>query len=524
MRRAASLSLLSLAALMFQGACRPLPPLNALPSVVIADSVGSELARSLREVAAEHPGESGVYMLGRALDAFAARAVLAAAAERSLDVQYYIWHDDLTGRLMFDALWEAAERGVRVRLLLDDLPTKGLDPILVSLDAHENAEVRLYNPWVNRKWRGIDWVTDLRRMHRRMHNKSFTADNAVTILGGRNIGNEYFGLGNEMLFADLDVVAVGAVVPDVSAQFDLYWNSRSAYPVTQLVDSLPASRRQAIRERLTQTRLDSAAQAYLEAVQQTPLVQQLTRDEPVFRWAPAMLVFDNPSKTRSSSPPDDALLTPDLFNAVGPPTKSFDLVSPYFVPGEEGSALLEELVRQGVRVRVLTNSLAATDVAAVHAGYVKWRRRLLKAGVELYEYDPVASRKTEARATARAAIGESGATRRPNSALLALHSKTFAMDSSRLFVGSFNFDPRSILYNTELGLVLHTDSLAMSLHDDFARDVPRSSYELRLGARGFEWLEQTPRGIVVHHREPRASLWRRALVGVLRWLPIDLLL
>lgn len=504
--------------------CAGLPPLQSVPSTVIADTLGSELAQSLRATAREHPGETGIYMLGRALDAFAARAVIAGAAQRSLDVQYYIWHDDRTGRLMMDALWEAAERGVRVRLLLDDLPTKGLDPTLVALDAHENAEVRLYNPWVHRSWRWVDWVIDLRRMHRRMHNKSFTADNAITIIGGRNIGNEYFGLGNEMLFADLDLVAVGAVVDEVSSQFDIYWNSRSAYPVSQLVDPLPAARREAIRARLARVRLDSASQAYLEAVRQTPLVRQLTENQPIFTWSPATLVFDDPSKTRLSSPADEALLTPDLLQAVGPPTASFDLVSPYFVPGEEGTALMEQLVQQGVRVRVLTNSLAATDVAAVHAGYVKWRRRLLRAGVELYEYHPVASRATEARATARAAIGESGATRRPNSALLSLHSKTFAMDSTRLFVGSFNFDPRSILYNTELGVVLRSDSLARALHDDFARDVPRASYEVRLGPRGLEWLEQTPTGIVVYHREPRASLWRRLTVNLLRWLPIDLLL
>lgn len=505
--------------------CAALPPLNAIPSAVILDSLPSALADGLTPIAAAHPGETGVRMLGRARDAFATRLALAHAAERSLDLQYYIWHDDRIGRLMLDALWNAADRGVRVRLLLDDLPTVGMDPWFAALDAHQNVEVRLYNPWVSRRFRGFDWVNNFRRVHRRMHNKSFTADNAISILGGRNIGNEYFGLGGALLFADLDVATIGAVVADVSQQFDTYWNSRSSYPITQLVDTLSSTLRAARRERLIATRGDSLSQLYLDAAR-TALPMAGADGRPSgYTWAPARLVYDDPSKSRLSDPPLDALLTPALLDTVGQPTVSFDLVSPYFVPGDDGVRLMAQLVEQGVRVRVLTNSLAATDVMAVHAGYVKWRRALLRAGVELYEYDPVASRRTEATETGDPAIGESGANGRPGRrTLLALHSKTFAMDSTRLFVGSFNFDPRSVLYNTELGVVIRSDTLARALHDDFARDVPRSSYELRLGLRGIEWLEQTPRGIVIHHREPRASLLRRVGVALLRWLPVDLLL
>ncbi len=505
--------------------CARLPPLRAVPSAVIVDSVPSSLADAYAPVAAEHRGESGALMLGRARDAFAGRLALAAAAERSLDIQYYIWHDDRVGRLTADALWQAADRGVRVRLLLDDLPTQGLDPLLVALAVHPNIEVRLYNPWASRRLRFLDWMNDFRRVHKRMHNKSFTADNAVSIVGGRNIGNEYFGLGNEMLFADLDVAVVGAVVQEVSGQFDTYWNSRSAYPITQLVDTLSAERRDALRQRVTAVRGDSVSQLLLAAVEQSPIVREIIEARAPFTWARATLLYDDPSKTRLSAPSRESLLMPQLLDSAGAPTVSFDLVSPYFVPGDDGVRLMTELVQRGVRVRVLTNSLAATDVTAVHAGYVKWRAALLRGGVELYEYDPVASRDTEARETGEAAIGESGASERPRrKAALALHSKTFAMDSTRLFVGSFNFDPRSVLYNTELGVILRSDTLARALHDDFARDVPRSSYEVRLRDRHLIWLEHTPQGTVTHTREPRASLWRRMTVGVLRWLPVDLLL
>lgn len=510
---------------LLMGGCNTLPPLQTVPSAVMADSLPSALDDALGPAAAAHPGETGIVMLGRAREALASRLALASAAERSIDLQYFIWHDDRVGRLMLDALWQAADRGVRVRLLLDDLYTKSLDPQLVAFSAHPNAEVRLYNPWASRRWRWLDWVNDFRRMQRRMHNKSFTVDNSITIVGGRNIGNEYYGLHDEMLFADLDVAMIGAAVDEVGLQFDTYWNSRSAYPITALVDTLSDARRLAVRHRLAATREDSLSRLLVEADGAAPGIEALLSTRTPQSWATAEILYDHPSKSRTSDPKLESLLIPQLLNTVGRPTQSFDLVSPYFVPGDDGVRLMTDLVQRGVRVRVLTNSLAATDVVAVHAGYLKWRKQLLRGGVELYEFDPVASRDVEARETGRPAIGESGASMRPNRrTALSLHSKTFAMDSTRLFVGSFNFDPRSVLYNTELGAVIRSDMLARELHDDFARDVPRSAYELRLGAHGLEWLEQTPQGIVVHRREPRASLWRRFSVAVLRWLPVDLLL
>lgn len=458
------------------------------------------------------------------MDAFAARVALAEAAERSLDIQYYIWNDDRTGQLMFAELWKAAERGVRVRLLLDDLSTTGRDGILSALDAHPNIEVRLYNPIVQRRTRWLAYLTDFGRLNRRMHNKSFTVDNAITILGGRNIGDEYFGLGEQLLFADLDLLATGAVVAEVSTQFDAYWNSRSSYPVAQLIRAASEKRKQALLARFTAIRAESASVAYVRAAVETPLVANLTSNHPVFQWSRTDLVHDDPDKTTDGLPREESLLFPEMMRAAGRPAQTFDLVSPYFVPMPGGTATLAGLAEDGVQVRVLTNSLAATDVATVHAGYVKWRRKLLKAGVRLYEFHPAATQ--SATPPQRGGGGGSGFGGSGSRAPLGLHAKTFAVDSMRLFVGSFNFDPRSALLNTELGIVIHNPSLARKLHEEFDDLVPQMAYEVLLGpgGRGLQWIEQTPGGEVQHRDEPRASLLRRFYVSLLKFLPLDWLL
>ena len=222
-----------------------------------------------------HPGVSGIYTLPDARDAFAARALLAQGAERTLDVHYYIWRNDMAGTLLFEALRAAAERGVRVRLLLDDNDTSGLDTLLAALASHPNIEVRLFNPFVIREPRWIGYVTDFFRLNRRMHNKSFTADNQATIIGGRNVGDEYFGATEGVVFVDLDVMAVGPVVTEVSKEFDRYWASGSSYPVERL---LPAVDPAAIAELTSSARRverDPAAAAYMNALRNLSFVHEM---------------------------------------------------------------------------------------------------------------------------------------------------------------------------------------------------------------------------------------------------------
>ena len=377
------------------GGCAGLPTdIDRPHSSALADTGGTRLGRALAPLAAANPGKSGIHALDNARDAFAARVVLARAAERSLDVQYYIWRDDTTGNLLCKELWDAAERGVRVRLLLDDNNTRGLDDDLIALDAHPHIEVRLFNPYANRGFRLGELVTDFGRLNRRMHNKSFTADNQAAIVGGRNVGDEYFGAETPVAFNDLDVLAVGAVVPEVSKAFDAYWNSESAYPAASLIRETPMSAAQ-VREEWAKLHADPAAAKYVDAVHATPLVRRLLAGNLPLEWAPARVIQDDPSKVLQPLERTDLHMLPLFEAALGDPVRQLDLVSPYFVPTKEGAAKLNAIAARGVRVRVLTNSLAATDVAPVHAGYAKYREALLRGGVRLYELKPTATEKSE---------------------------------------------------------------------------------------------------------------------------------
>ncbi len=488
--------------------CSSLPPLEGrVASTAIVDTDDTRLGKALMPLTMAHPGLVGIHALADGRDAFAARAVLAQAADRSLDVQYYIWRNDTTGRLMFDALRAAAERGVRVRLLLDDNNTAGLDESLAALDAHPMIEVRLFNPNGIRSVRAVGMAADFMRLNRRMHNKSFTADNQVTIIGGRNVGDEYFGAAGEISFADLDVIAAGPVVRAVSDDFDLYWNSPSAYPLVLLAPDAAAA---------PVLKPDAEAQAYIEAIKRSAFLEQLVEGSLPLEWARARFVSDDPAKVMGTAAPK-ANIAFKLRDILGEPQRSLDLVSPYFVPGKEGTAAFVDLAKKGTRTRILTNSLEATDVAAVHAGYAKWRKPLLESGVTLYELRREATDEpTRDKRGSGSGIGSSDAS---------LHAKTFGVDGNRVFVGSFNFDQRSIHLNTEMGMVIDSPALATRLTETLDRTLPTRAYEVKLDDRGAViWLERRGDQVIRHEKEPGTSWFKRAAVKVLSWLPIDWLL
>ncbi len=494
--------------------CGTLPPLGQRSAAFTLDGTHTtRLGQAIAPLAAAHPGRSGVSPLIDGRDAFAARVLLARSAERSLDVQYYIWRADLTGTLMLDALREAAARGVRVRLLLDDNNTAGLDPALAALDREPNVEVRLFNPFALRRWRSLGYLADFSRLNRRMHNKSFTADGQASIVGGRNVGDEYFGVAGDMLFVDLDVLAVGPVVRDVSQDFDRYWNSASAYPVTALVDAGDAEPPGALAGRAAILRDQPAARLYLEAIRSSPFVEQLVQRRLPLEWSPARLVSDDPAKVLGRADPDDRMAV-GLRKLLGEPKRQLDLVSPYFVPSKGAAQVLGDIARRGVRVRMLTNSLEATDVAAVHAGYAKWRRELLAAGVSLYEL----------RRRWGTELPERGKGRFGSSAS-SLHAKTFGVDGRAVYIGSFNMDRRSIDLNTEMGLVIDSVALAAQLDKALDDNIPETAYEVRLDEDGkLYWLERTGAETRRHDQEPGTTVWKRAGVQVLSLLPIDWLL
>jgi len=499
--------------------CASLPPQGARPpSAPIGDTGDTRLGRALAARVASHGELSGFRVLSVGTEAFAARMALAAAAERSLDVQYYIWRDDDAGMLLLEALVRAADRGVRVRLLLDDAGTVGMDTTLAALAAHPNLEVRLYNPFAARRWRLLNLLGDFARLNRRMHNKSFTADNQVTIAGGRNVADEYFLAGDGVAFVDVDVAAIGPVVTDVSRSFERYWDSASSYPVTQLIGPPDPGSRAALDARFEGMRSAPQSVSYLRSVADTRLVADLLEGAVSFDWAHADVVVDDPAKTLEADPADHLVLFPELVRTIGRPERSLDMVSPYFVPGERGTEALVALARRGVRVRILTNSLAASDVMAVHAGYAPRRLDLARAGIALYEAKPDAG--------ARAARKEEPETSTGSSGAQSLHAKVYAVDERRIFVGSFNFDQRSAHLNTELGLVIDSPAIAAQLAGAFDEVVPRIAWRVRIAPDGsLQWVDRTPTGEeVVHAAEPGASAWRLLGVGLLQLLPIEWLL
>jgi putative cardiolipin synthase len=499
---------------------KPLPPLSGRPESRAFDTTDdTALGRLLAPQAAANPGLSGILPLSGARDSFVARVLLVRAAERSLDLQYYIWHADISGRLLLQELADAADRGVRVRLLLDDNGTSGLDRELVELDRHPNIEVRLFNPFTVRRPKLIGYAMDFRRLNRRMHNKSLTADNQATIVGGRNVGDEYFGASRDSLFADLDVLAAGAVVPALSADFDRYWESRSAYPVGAILPPVPPGARVALGP--ATAKAQALAHAYHKAVADSPLAQQLQGRNLELMWSPVRMVSDDPAKALGMAGDSDLLIA-RLLPLLGDPRRCLGLVSAYFVPTAGGTAQLNSLVANGVRVSVLTNALNATDVALVHAGYAKQRRALLKGGVRLFEL------KGEGKADLTPARTGSGRMARPvfRSSGSSLHAKTFTADRERLFVGSFNFDPRSALLNTELGFLIDNPQLAGELQDALDDGLGDAVYEVQLGRNGrhLQWLEQTSAGPVTHHKEPNSGPLQRTMLKLLALLPIDWML
>ena len=506
-------ALLSGSALLLS-ACQSLPDLSERSVSTYIDPANApriEAALPENRPSEIPAGQSGVYLLADPHDAFAARAVLIEHADHTLDIAYYIWHNDVSGKMLFQMLQQAARRGVRVRLLLDDNNTRGMDNVLAALDAEANIEIRLFNPFLHRRFRALGYLTDFPRLNRRMHNKSLTADNRYTIVGGRNIGDEYFNVSTETGFADLDVLARGPVVTDVSRDFDRYWASASSYPFAAIAKRADAEKG---RLKLKQSRKQDAAvrASYLDDLNTAPLAAAVAAGSIPWLYTDAQLVSDDPAKglDRSREKPSvaDKLLT-----TLGRPQHDLFIVSPYFVPSKWGMDALRELRKQGVGVTVLTNSLRATDVAAVHSGYARYRKDLLKAGVELYEVKP-----DFAPPKAR----DKGLT---GSTATSLHAKTFVADSSRVFIGSFNLDPRSARLNTEMGIVLDSSEIAGGMRQELAQMAPQYAYKVVLDRRRkrLRWQDPDQPGTLLK-KEPDAGLWKRLLNRFLSLLPIEPLL
>lgn len=483
-------------------------------SHAIVDGADTTLGRGFDEQVSAHIGETGVVMLRSGRDAFVARAVLAEQAEKSIDVQYYMYHQDTVGGLLTYSLLKAADRGVRVRVLIDDIYGHVDEDAWVALDAHPSIEVRFFNPWVRGSNRLIQSVFRFRDINRRMHAKSFTVDNQATILGGRNIGDEYFAADKDLAFTDRDVFAIGPPVAEVSTEFDNYWNSKFAYPTNSLV-------RQGTSEELDELRAEKTAffgknttSVYVEALSNSPLAKTIRDHTLVLTWSVAQVIHDSPDKKERADGWEDELLISQLAPFITSAKKSVDIVSPYFVPGDKAKDELCKLSGDGVKVRILTNSLASNDVSAVHAGYSKYRRPLLRCGVELYELDESLKSKEGKIFTWLPGLAKSS-----------LHAKTMVFDGETMFVGSFNFDQRSLYLNNEIGLVFKDSEIAGAAAKSFAENVNKVAFKVEFsggaGNNNMHWIGGQGGSDVVMEKEPYATTLQKLTVGILKWLPID---
>lgn len=506
--------LLALVGFMAFTGCATLPDItNKQASYTLKAPPQASLSTLVSENNSVIQERSGFTLLNEGVDAFIARMALARAAETSIDAQYYIWHDDLTGRLLLNELIAAAERGVRIRLLVDDINlSAAADEGLALLATFPTVSVRVFNPFSRNANKTAQLVTRFGRVTRRMHNKSFIADGQVTIIGGRNVGDEYFGANAALEFGDLDVLAIGRIVNEVSSAFDLYWNSEFAYPIESLNPSLFSIEfileRRAELESFVLSQRDSP---YADKVKTSTLLRLLQMGQITFSAGKAELFYDQPEKIANDRDRTDLHLISGL--AAHPMTVKNELliVTPYFVPGDEGVEFFKSLIQRGVRVKILTNSLASTDVSIVHAGYKKHRKPLLKAGVELYEMKSANALKLD---QSKTDFGSSRAS---------LHAKTFVIDRHSLFIGSLNIDPRSITENTEVGMLIHSTEVSGILANWFDRELGSVAYELEWeeGVDEIRWHEQSGVNAASYDHDPNTSWWLRRWVDLMSLFPID---
>jgi len=466
-----------------------------------------------------HPEYSGFYLLENNLDAFLARYELIESAKLTLDMQYYYFHGDTSGKLIARALIKAASRNVRVRLLLDDIETLGADESVRILNSHPGIELRLFNPFFFRGLlRYIEFITDLSRVGRRMHNKALIVDNCQAIVGGRNIGDNYFSANPEFFFLDIDLLSTGPVVNDISAGFDEYWNSRWAVPVENLY-SRPD-------KKYASKKIKKYLQRYVQDVKQVDFEQALNRSDfkknrglaqLPYVWSTAQFFYDAPSKIDANDQSENRQLKTDLREILNLAEHSLTIISPYFVPGVQGLKWFLEMRSKGIDINVFTNSLAATDVVAVHAGYARYRKQLLAAGVNLYELKPSAYVRDRKKLKVL----------RPGSRT-SLHAKTVVIDSHKVFIGSPNLDPRSSNLNTEMGLLVNNAELANQVLELFRSNmVKQNSYHLKLVNAGsvkhrrIEWHTEEAGEDVLYLRDPQAGFWRKLSVFIYRLLPVE---
>jgi len=505
--------LVLLAVLLILAGCATTLPTDVqrTPSAAIVNYGTTSTGQLFEEAALRHPGKSGFAIIRKGRPAFTGRIAMTAMAEKTLDLQYYIWEPDTTGRILALRLVEAADRGVRVRILVDDNTLTGRDSPIAAIDAHPNIAIRIFNPFAHRGSRLFGFLTDLDRVNHRMHNKLVVVDNALAIVGGRNIGDHYFGVQTDANFRDLDIAAAGPIVREVSGVFDRFWNGDWSYPISALVDrtyteadlrDTMATMREMISKEQYPYPLDDDVES---------LIGQFEEIRDSLIWAPGQVVWDDPSSIEEGK--EAAVMQEAIYRKLETLDNELLIESAYFVLRERGIQVAKKLHEKGVRIRILTNSLASNDVVAAHGGYATGRKQLIENGAEIYELRPDAASGTVTEKRYFAG-GKSKA---------ALHTKAIVFDREFVFIGSYNLDPRAAEINTEAGVYVESPELAQQVVAYMDEGVlPENSYRVELDDGGnLVWITEKDGQEVRYSNEPESTFWQRFVAGFVKMLGIE---
>jgi putative cardiolipin synthase len=475
-------------------------------SEAITDTADTYLAEEVAQWTSAHPGKSGFYPMSAGIDAFGARLALIDRAERTIDAQYFLMKPDSAGRLFAKKLLEAADRGVRVRLLLDDIFTTVDDNAFEVMNQHPNVELRLFNPIGRGGVYALSYVGNFKLTNRRMHNKSFTVDNQITIVGGRNIADEYFELLDDAEFRDFDMLAIGPVAAEVAITFDRFWNHELAVPMEAFSEGEELTDLATARASVDKKAIETSHRIYEKALS-SPLIQDLIDDKVEFYPADSRVITDDPEKLLNKVSDDQKVLVTALAGVIDEAESDVVVITPYFIPGKGGVEFWRSITNKGVRVIVITNSLASNNHTPVHSAYAGYRRRMLDAGVELYELRVDSSKLPEG--SDKASYDS-----------VTLHVKALLVDHRHTFVGSLNLDPRSIDINTEMGVLIENEDLASGMTERLLEALPSFAYRVTQNEKGrLRWTSIIDGEEIVETSEPQASRWLRFKAFLMRILP-----
>lgn len=487
-------------------------------SYSIPQTEETALGDALRDTVKQNSGQSGFHIFDRGSQSLVARLALVRLAQKTVDLQYYAIAHDVTSNLMMEALIKASNRGVRVRLLIDSFTVSNMQDALIAFDGVPNIEIRVFNPLTTQSQSPLSkaqsLLTDLGHANKRMHNKALIADNQMAIMGGRNLSDEYFDADADFEFKDIDVLTAGPITDALSKSFDEYWNDRNAFPVqTVYKPDKDAKKTTELRAEL-QHNWDKQLKNPERRKQLVSPLQEIINDPDLkLIWAKSELAADDPLKIVRPTSINESKPLKEMVSLVDDATKEFIVISAYFVPKDRGVEWFSDLVKRGVDVRILTNSLASTDVVAVHSGYAPYRKELLRNGVELYEMIPVGQKRSRQRLV--------GSSQPPRAGL---HSKAYVIDGRTAIIGSFNLDPRSVKLNTEMAIIIHSVELSKQLKKMFERAIaPDVSYRVMLDQSGkdLRWQGIEKGQKLRYSHEPHSGVWRNIQNFIVTLLPVE---